>query len=105
LAPSRSNAAADVTASGHRAFEALGIDLAATRAQRRRFAFASLDWSQRRPHLGGALGAAVLDVARRRRWVAHDLDSRALRVTAGRRELLSRCGLDVSCQHEATTAR
>ena len=105
-APSRSDAAVDVTASGQRGFEALGIDLAATRALRRRFAFACLDWSERRPHLGGALGAAVLDLARRRRWIAQDLDSRALRVTAeGRREMLSRFSVDVSRRHDVTTAR
>jgi DNA-binding transcriptional ArsR family regulator len=104
--PSRSNAAIDVTASGHRGFEALGIDVAATRALRRRFAFACLDWSERRPHLGGALGAAVLDVARRRRWVSQDLDSRALRVTSvGRQEISSRLGVGVSRHHDTTTAR
>jgi hypothetical protein len=53
--------------------------------------------SERRPHLGGALGAAVLDAARRRRWVVQDLDSRILRVTAaGRREMGSRLELDLS---------
>jgi DNA-binding transcriptional ArsR family regulator len=102
---SRSNAV-DVTASGCRGFEALGIDLVATRARRRRFAFECLDWSERQPHLGGALGAAVLDVARRRRWVAQDLDSRALRVTGvGCREMLSRFGLDVPQQHGVKTVR
>ena len=76
---------------------ALGIDLTATRALRRRFAFACLDWSERRPHLGGALGAAVLQLARRRRWVSLDLDSRALHVTAGgRTDMRARFGLDVA---------
>ena len=65
--------------------------------QRRRFAFACLDWSERRPHLGGALGAALLDLAFKRRWVSQDLDSRALTVTpVGRRELLKRFGLPIS---------
>jgi DNA-binding transcriptional ArsR family regulator len=104
--PSRSNAAIEVTASGHRGFEAIGIDMAAARALRRRFAFACLDWSERRPHLGGALGAAVLDVARRRRWISQDLDSRALRVTpAGRQEMASRFSLELSRHHDITAAR
>jgi hypothetical protein len=54
-----------------------------------------VDWSERRPHLGGALGAALLDVAMKKRWVTQDLDSRALSITPeGRRELKSRFGLD-----------
>jgi DNA-binding transcriptional ArsR family regulator len=84
-----------VTPSGAAAFEALGIDLDATRMLRRRFAYACLDWSERRPHLAGALGAAVLAVARKRKWVVQDLDSRILRVTkTGRREMRARFGLD-----------
>jgi hypothetical protein len=63
---------------------------------RRRFAYACLDWSERRPHLGGALAAAVLKIALKRRWVVQDLDSRALDVTGlGRRELLARFAVRV----------
>lgn len=95
-AASRSNSC-DVTAAGRAGFEALGIDLAAERASRRRFAFGCLDWSERRPHLGGALGATVLRLALRRKWVAQDLDTRILRVTArGRRELLARLGVEAA---------
>lgn len=87
----------DLTPAGERAFTELGIDVGTVRGLRRRFAFACLDWSERRPHLGGALGAALLGVALMRKWVAQDLDSRALRVTAaGERELLSRFGVRVA---------
>src|ERR1700685_2936993 len=78
----------DVTSAGARGFARLGVNIEATRALRRRFAFACLDWSERRAHIAGAFGAALLDVALRRKWVVKDLDSRALGVTsAGRREL------------------
>jgi DNA-binding transcriptional ArsR family regulator len=84
----------ELTDSGAKALEAVGIEIATTRALRRRFAFGCLDWSERRPHLGGALGAALLNVALRRNWVVQDLDSRALSVTrAGRREMRARFGL------------
>jgi hypothetical protein len=84
----------DLTGKGTQACEALGVDIDATRALRRRFACACLDWSERRPHIGGALGAALLKVALERRWVMQDLDSRALSVTSlGRREMLARFGL------------
>jgi DNA-binding transcriptional ArsR family regulator len=84
----------DLTPGGATAFDALGIDVDATRTSRRRFAYACLDWSERRPHLGGAVGAALLNVALKRKWIRQDLDSRALGITsAGRREMLARFGL------------
>ena len=84
----------ELTRKGTDAFESLGVDVAAARAQRRRLAFACVDWSERRPHLGGAVGAALLHLALKRNWVAQDLDSRALSVTTlGRREFDSRFGL------------
>ena len=86
----------DLTAAGIKALEVLGIDVAATRRLRRRFAYACVDWSERRPHLGGALAAGLLTVALKRKWIAQELDSRALRVTGfGRRELVTRFGLRI----------
>jgi hypothetical protein len=86
----------DLTAAGVAVLETLGIDVEETRRLRRRFAYACLDWSERRPHVGGALGAALLKVALKRRWVTQDLDSRAIRVTnVGRRELSVKFGIEV----------
>jgi DNA-binding transcriptional ArsR family regulator len=84
----------DLSPSGEQALDQMGIDVSTLRTQRRRFAYACLDWSERRPHLGGAVGAALLKHALQRQWVERDLDSRALTVTArGRRELRSGFGL------------
>jgi DNA-binding transcriptional ArsR family regulator len=81
---------------GVETLRALGVDVEATRALRRRFAYGCLDWSERRPHLGGALGAAILKLALGRNWVTRDLDGRALSVTAkGRRELAARFGVAI----------
>ena len=66
---------------GRAALEAMGLDVQAARRARRRFACACLDWSERRPHLGGALGAALLQLALRRGWLRQDLDGRALALT------------------------
>lgn len=49
------------TAYGEAFFTALGVDLAALKAGRRPLCKACLDWSVRRSHLAGSLGAAVLD--------------------------------------------
>jgi DNA-binding transcriptional ArsR family regulator len=91
-----SGTAYGLTPQGTKAFEALGIDIGAIRTLRRRFASACLDWSERQPHVGGALGAALLKVALKRKWVTRDLDSRALGITSfGRREMFTRFGLRV----------
>jgi DNA-binding transcriptional ArsR family regulator len=77
---------------GAAALGALGLDIAAAQAKRRRLACACMDWSERRPHLGGALGAAWLQLLLERRWLEGELDSRALRLTrrgqAGLQQLL-----------------
>jgi DNA-binding transcriptional ArsR family regulator len=86
----------EITPKGIRAMEALGIDLEAAGASRRRFAYACLDWSERRSHVGGAIGAALLKIAFKKKWVTQELDSRALSITSlGRRELLREFGLRV----------
>jgi DNA-binding transcriptional ArsR family regulator len=86
----------DVSREGKRVFERLGIDIEGARAMRRRFAYDCLDWSERRAHLGGQLGAAFLKVALGKRWMIRELDSRALQVTSlGRRDIRTRFGLSV----------
>ena len=86
----------ELTPRGIQAFEQLGMDVEANRALRRRFAYACVDWSERRPHIGGAVGAALLEVAMKRKWVIQELDSRALAVTkAGWREMRTRFGLPI----------
>ena len=72
----------ELSADGAIALESLGLDVDATRRARRRFACPCLDWSERRPHLGGALGAAWLQLALRRGWARQELDGRALTITA-----------------------
>lgn len=84
----------ELTAEGVKALESLGVDVEEMRKLRRRFAYACLDWSERRPHIGGALGSALLQAAFKRKWVTRDLDSRAIHITnTGRRELLARFGI------------
>ena len=87
----------EVSEEATRALRDLGLDITAARALRRRFACGCLDWSERRYHLGGALGAAFLALAQQKKWVKPHLDSRALTVTdLGRRELNTRFGVAVS---------
>ncbi|WP_294736718.1 helix-turn-helix transcriptional regulator [uncultured Pseudomonas sp.] len=83
-----------LTVDGEKAMTELGIDVQALRVQRRRFACSCLDWSMRRPHLAGALGAAFLQSVISRQWVTQDLDSRALGLTPkGRKALTGQFGI------------
>ncbi|MGO4309711.1 ArsR/SmtB family transcription factor [Pseudomonas sp. KB_15] len=82
--------------SGSAMFQGLGIEVQDLSTLRRRFACPCLDWSMRRPHLGGSLGAALLQTALKRKWVTQDLDSRALGLTAlGRKEIAGRFGVEL----------
>jgi DNA-binding transcriptional ArsR family regulator len=92
--PGAGETAYALTEDGAKALVHLGLDLDAAQAARRRFAFGCLDWSERRPHLGGALGAALLSLALDKGWVERELDDRALEITdKGRRELGRRFGV------------
>jgi len=94
LKPDPSGHDYDVTPAGATGLGGLGVDMSAARAQRRRLAFACVDWSERRPHLGGAIGAALLGLALKRRWVERELNGRALAMTgAGRREMKKHFGV------------
>lgn len=83
-----------VTKAGVKGFVQLGIDIDATHLLRRRFAYPCLDWSERQPHIAGALGAALLELTMKKKWLTRDADSRALSLTRyGRRELAAQLGL------------
>jgi DNA-binding transcriptional ArsR family regulator len=61
-----------------------GLDLDAVLGARRATARACVDWSERRPHVGGALGAALLDALLHRQWVVHAPTSSGAKATRGR---------------------
>jgi DNA-binding transcriptional ArsR family regulator len=75
-------------------FANLGIDVDALRRSCRAFARQCLDWTERRPHIAGALGTAIYSRFIALGWIARRRDTRALRITHhGARELQSRLGL------------
>lgn len=70
-----------LTPAGERWFAALGIDTAAAAAQRRAFCRPCLDWGERRHHLGGALGTALLERLLSLGWARRAKDSRVITFT------------------------
>jgi len=70
---------------GRARFVAEGIDMNEIEARRRPVCRACLDWSERRPHLAGSLGAALMSHFIKRGWAKADAKSRAIVFTpAGR---------------------
>ncbi len=86
--------AGEVTPSGAAFLAKLGIDLSAAGAKRRVFCRPCLDWTERRSHIGGAVGAALANRCFELKWIERVRDSRALTVTpVGRRGLMEAFGL------------
>jgi DNA-binding transcriptional ArsR family regulator len=72
----------EATDAGRRALGGIGIDLATTSRSRRQFAPACLDWSERKDHLGGALGAALATALVEKRWIKRKRGTREVQITA-----------------------
>ncbi len=64
-----------------RMLESLGVDVESARANRRSFARSCMDWSERRPHLAGALGAALARAIFDLGWLERRPHDRALLIT------------------------
>lgn len=70
-----------LTDAGRDRVESLGIDYAALRKSRRPLCRSCLDWSERRSHLAGSLGEALLMLFIDRGWAKREKDSRVIRFT------------------------
>jgi len=71
-----------LTRAGERWFSKFGVTLDDIRRGRRTFCRPCLDWSERRPHLAGALATAFADRCFELGWIARIRDSRALKISA-----------------------
>jgi DNA-binding transcriptional ArsR family regulator len=70
-----------LTPSGLELFETIGVDTQAMRSSKRPQVRRCLDWTERRHHLAGAAGAALLGALLANRWVTQGPQPRSLRVT------------------------
>jgi len=96
-----------LSASGRDELQRLGIELpSVTVASARRFAYACLDWSERRDHLAGSLAVALLDHAIAQGWLRRSTTtSRALTLTPpGAKALAPWIGLPARADVSATRA-
>jgi DNA-binding transcriptional ArsR family regulator len=90
----------ELTGAGHAWFEAFGVDTAPART--RPLARACLDWTERRPHLAGALGARLLTRLMALGWLARVEGGRGLAITAaGERGLRDALDIDLNAEKAA----
>ena len=81
---------------GKKWFQSAGIDVEEVQLKKRSFAYPCLDWSERRHHLAGALGAALLQMMVQEAWVRKSKHSRELLITSkGKSELKKRLNLEL----------
>lgn len=91
------DSAYQLTESGQQRLESLGLDIAALRQCHRAFARPCQDWTERRPHLAGALGAGIAERLLELNWLQPIPGTRALRVTdSGERGLRDELGLNLA---------
>jgi DNA-binding transcriptional ArsR family regulator len=76
----------EITESGELFLSKLEIDVARSRRRRRAFCRPCLDWSERRPHLAGRVGAALACRCFELGWIARQRDTRAVKITAAGRD-------------------
>jgi DNA-binding transcriptional ArsR family regulator len=88
LVPARPEAF-EVTADGMATLTSFGLNIGALEKTRRRFAGACLDWTERKPHLNGALGAAMTARLLGLGWIERGTRRRAVRVTPAGRDGLA----------------
>ena len=79
-----------ITDSGGAFLREIGIDPEKRTAPRRALCRACLDWSERRWHIGGAIGAAIADRCFDLGWTARQPDSRAVTITSSGEEAFPR---------------
>jgi DNA-binding transcriptional ArsR family regulator len=85
-----------ITAEGERRFLTMGVDVSALRTERRPLCRRCLDWSERRPHLAGAVGARLAASCLAAGWVERIGVTRGVHVTElGQRAFLQCLGLDL----------
>ena len=77
-----------LTSDGKEFFDSWSIEIGSLLVKRRALARQCVDWTERRPHISGALGAAILERCRNLKWISPIRDSRAVRLTLrGEQEL------------------
>ncbi len=82
-----------LTKAGQRYFSRRGIDVEQLERGRRPLCRCCLDWSERRSHLSGALGAALFELMLARQWAVREAGTRIVRFAPGGERKIEACFL------------
>ncbi len=86
----------DVSSFGNSWFKSVGINVNEIKLQKRLFAYPCLDWSEKKHHLAGALGASFLQMMLDEDWIRRIKNSREIIITSkGKIELKRRVNLEI----------
>ncbi len=86
----------EVTLSGKKWFSKMGLNINIIKLQKRSFAHQCLDWSERKHHIAGALGASLLDIMIKKDWIRKKKNSREVIITSfGKMELNNRLNIEI----------
>ncbi len=86
----------EVTEYGKKWFLEIDLNVDAIKTKKRCFAYQCLDWSERKHHIAGALGASLLEKLIEKDWFRKKQNSRELIITSkGKMELKNRLNLEI----------
>ena len=85
----RTNHVFEISSEGEKWFSDFGINLEEAQKQKRIFLKPCLDWSERRNHIAGSVGALLLNKMLEQDWIRRTANSRAIIITGkGEKEFL-----------------
>ncbi|WP_366523623.1 winged helix-turn-helix domain-containing protein [uncultured Kordia sp.] len=85
-----------VTKSGNEWFNKVGLNINIIQQKKRSFAHQCLDWSERKHHIAGALGASLLEMMIKKDWIRRKSNSRELIITSkGKVEFKNKLNLEI----------
>lgn len=87
----------EVTPYGQDWFTEVGVPLHEVKLQKRSFAHQCLDWSERKHHIAGALGASLLEAMCKNDWIRRKKNTREVSITSlGKQELKNRLNIQIA---------
>jgi len=88
-----SDGAGELTPAGERFLDGLGVNVRRARGAKRHYCRSCIDWTERRYHIAGAIGAALAQAFLDQEWVSRVPDTRALRITPLGQRTLAELGV------------
>ncbi|APH19726.1 winged helix-turn-helix transcriptional regulator [Clostridium botulinum] len=86
----KSEAGWSLSIEGENFFESNGVNIELLKKEKRCYCRMCLDWSERKHHVAGSVGKALMDIFFNNQWIERTGDSRAIKLTTKGKEQLSK---------------